>query len=140
MFLVERKRLGYEILDHDDDERWSGRLIRWFFDLFESIWKLRNKVQFGDEPEAQIRIRSATADRAIRRLFAQGAHLPRAGQYPFRKTIVSVLGKQISEKERWIELRTKHLVKALVRVLRRTEAQQHAITEFFSQLDAVENS
>jgi hypothetical protein len=136
-FLVERKRHGYRVSDYDDGARWSGRLIGWFFDLFDSVWKLRNKVQFGDKPEDQLRIRSAQADRAIRRLFNQSAALPHAEQHPFRETMASVLAKHVSDKERWITLTSKFLVKALARVKKRTDTNQRAITEFFSVTTAV---
>ena len=136
-FLVERKRHGCRVADYDDGERWSGRLIRWFFDLFDSVWKLCNKVQFGDKPEDQLRIRSAQADRAIRRLFNQSAALPHAEQYPFREPMASVLAKHVSDKERWIALTSKFLVKALARVKKCADTNQRAITEFFSATPAV---
>ena len=131
-FLVERAKLGYKLSNNDDGERWSGRLIRWFFDLFESVWKLRNKVQFGASPEDQLRIRTATADRTIRRLFTQSVALPHDEQYPFRESIATVLDKLVSDKERWIELTTKFLIKAFGRVKKRADNQQRSITEFYS--------
>lgn len=73
-------------------ERKSDSLV---LDLFESLWKVRNKVLFGDTLEDQLRLRTAKADRTIytRRLFTQSVGLPHDKQYPFRESMATILAK-----------------------------------------------
>jgi len=107
----------------DTGAAWIIRAISWFFALFESVWELRNKDQHGESPEEDRRIRSVTADRAIRRLYDVGRDLSHCERH--------LLAKNLAEKELWVQLTEAFLPKAFHRQRERDKTGQRTITEFF---------
>lgn len=118
----------------DNGEAWIGRAISWFFELFESIWTLRNKVQHGDTPEEERQIRSAAADRAIQRLFDMGRDLSHCERHPFRLSMEDILAKNLAEKELWVKLTEAYLPKAFRRQKERDQKGQRTVDEFFHRI------
>ena len=98
---------------------------------FVSVWGLRNKVQHGESPEDERRIRSVTADRAIRRLYDMGRDLSHCERHPFRLSIADLLAKTLAEKELWVQLTEAFLPKAFRRQQQRDKKGQRTITEYF---------
>jgi hypothetical protein len=121
------------LTEQDNPEAWSGRTIKWYFDIFLALWKSRCDTQHGVTPEEQQNKNSLRADRAIRRLYEQGKLLSQAEQICFRDPIETILAKPVADKEHWGQQTELFLPGARRRDKQRKDNGLSAITNFFSR-------
>ena len=117
----------------DTGATWSTRSQKWFFDLFELQWGLRNEDQHGNDADTERLIRVSKCERAIRRLYDKGVKLPHCERHPFRDPIEQLLSKPVLEQEQWISLTERYLPKAIRRIKKRGRDKQRALPEFFAR-------
>ena len=115
---------------YDTGQSWSSRTIRWFLDLFETVWHCRCKTQHGGTKEEQLLARSETADRSIRRLYDDGKNLSHIEQALFCDEMDALLAKPLADKEHWVQQVNRQLPKALRRDEKLLSKRQHAITKY----------
>jgi len=133
---IDRARRRLIRDNQDEGTAWLGRAIGWFFDVFELVWKLRNDVQFGNTDEMKAVVRSNEADRTMRRLCVESQQLPMHERHPFQASRASVLESELSDKERWVLLTTKHVKAARKRAAKNGEDGQRSVTECFDRVAA----
>ena len=95
---------------------WAAKAQHWIFSYFETIWKIRNRQEHGDDDETQRRISLDKCNRRIRAMYAQNAALPDGEQHSFKHDIETLLQKTLADQELWIAITTPILLKALRRV------------------------
>ena len=117
----------------DTGELWAASAQVWFFDTFETLWKLRNDAEHGNDTESQRLIRLEKCKRAIQRLYHAGEELSYAERHPFRDEMDDLLQQAIHMQELWITKTTDYLSTAFQRQRDRTKVQP-AITNFFARL------
>ena len=117
----------------DTGKQWSTAVHVWFFELFESLWGLRNEDQHGNDADTERLIRVSKCERAIRRLYDKGKDLTYCERHPFRDPIEQLLSKPVLDQEQWISLTERYLPKAIRRIRKRGKDKQRALTEFFAR-------
>ena len=100
----------------DNGESWARLVQKWFFDLFEEVWSLRNVVQHGRDITAQEEIRHKQLSITVRRLYRQGSKLPFTERLPFQEDLESLLSRPARDLEHWVNLTTSFLPNAYRRV------------------------
>jgi hypothetical protein len=78
-------------------------------------------------------IRLAKCERAIRRLFREGASLPDHERHPFCDSMDVVLSQTVSVQERWVELTEAFLPVAIRRVKKLIKKGQSSLKPFCVQ-------
>ena len=117
----------------DTGERWAAKAQKWYYDLFDLLWSLRNADEHGADADTQRLIRVSKCERTIRRLYDKGEDLPYAERHPFREPIEDLLLQTVTNQELWITQTNGYLARALQRARVRTN-RQTAITSFFDRL------
>jgi len=97
-------------------DTWAAKAQHWFFSFFETIWKIRNRQEHGDDNATQRRISLEKCERTIREMYAQNNKLPRGESHAFRDDINTLLQATLADQEQWIALTRPILMKALRRV------------------------
>jgi hypothetical protein len=114
----------------DSGDRWAGKAQRWFYSLFEALWKSRNDVEHGTDLESSTRIRLTKCERSIRRLYEKGATLPHNERHPFRASIDSLLQCRVEEQELWI-IKTEEFLPKAFRRTRQRSPNQPLLTDYY---------